>query len=217
MLEAKQIQNNWDIFLGYIKKYITGERQKQLLDFYSKIEDILILYPASTSPKYHSCFPGGYIHHVNNVIQNSIWLYKLWEKQGVDTSRFQLEELIFVAINHDLGKIGSSTKPLYIPQDDDWRKKNLGELYKFDTSFQFMSVPDRTIYLLQEDGIKISENEFIGIKTHDGLYDSANESYLKTFLPEAKPRTSLPYIIHMADLMSARIEFEQQFLTPKQL
>ena len=28
---------------------------------------------------------------------------------------------------------------------------------------------------------------------------------------EKKPRTSLPYIIHQADLMSARIEFEQEF------
>ena len=31
-------------------------------------------------------------------------------------------------------------------------------------------------------------------------------------MPEQKPRTSLPYIIHQADLMAARIEFEKEWL-----
>ncbi len=52
----------------------------------------------------------------------------------------------------------------------------------------------------------------VAIQTHDGLYDDANVKYLKTFLPEQKPRTSLPYILHQADLMAARIEFEQEWL-----
>ena len=52
----------------------------------------------------------------------------------------------------------------------------------------------------------------VAIQTHDGLYDVANEKYLKAFMPEQKPRTSLPYILHQADLMAARIEFEQEWL-----
>ena len=55
-------------------------------------------------------------------------------------------------------------------------------------------------------------NEMIAIQTHDGLYDQANEKYLKTFMPEQKPRTSLPFILHQADLMAARIEFEIEWL-----
>jgi len=31
-------------------------------------------------------------------------------------------------------------------------------------------------------------------------------------MPEQKPRTSLPFILHQADLMAARIEFEQEWL-----
>jgi len=30
--------------------------------------------------------------------------------------------------------------------------------------------------------------------------------------PEQKPRTALPFIIHQADLMAARIEFEKEWL-----
>ena len=31
-------------------------------------------------------------------------------------------------------------------------------------------------------------------------------------MPETKPRTSLPYILHQADMMAARIEFEREWL-----
>jgi hypothetical protein len=31
-------------------------------------------------------------------------------------------------------------------------------------------------------------------------------------MPEQKPRTSLPFIVHQADLMAARVEFEREWL-----
>jgi hypothetical protein len=31
-------------------------------------------------------------------------------------------------------------------------------------------------------------------------------------MPETKPRTSLPFILHQADMMAARIEFEIEWL-----
>ena len=52
----------------------------------------------------------------------------------------------------------------------------------------------------------------LAIQTHDGLYDAANEKYLKAFMPEQKPRTSLPFILHQADMIAARIEFEIEWL-----
>tara|TARA_R100000081_G_scaffold36982_1_gene17082 strand:- start:1238 stop:1621 length:384 start_codon:yes stop_codon:yes gene_type:complete len=82
----------------------------------------------------------------------------------------------------------------------------------FNKKLAFCSVPDRGLFLLQQHDISYSFNEMIAIQTHDGLYDDANVKYLKTFLPEQKPRTSLPYILHQADLMAARIEFEQEWL-----
>jgi hypothetical protein len=52
----------------------------------------------------------------------------------------------------------------------------------------------------------------VAIQTHDGLYDEANKKYLVSFTPEQKPRTSLPYILHQADMMAARIEWEIEWL-----
>jgi hypothetical protein len=211
-LTPEQIQNNWGIFLENIENYITGERKEKLINFYKKYEDRIILMPAAHKKEYHNAFPGGYVEHVNRVVRCAIKQSKLWEEEGADMSTFSMEELVFSAINHDLGKMGSETEDSYIPQDDKWRRDKLGEDYKFNTNVPFASVPDRGLFLLQSHGISYTFNEMISIQTHDGLYDEGNKKYLMSYMPEQKPRTSLPFILHQADLMAARIEFEREWL-----
>ena len=211
-LSAEQIQSNWNKFISYIEKYITGDRKEKLLTFYNKFQERLILMPAAHKKEYHNAFPGGYIEHVNRVIECALLQSELWEKMGADITTFTTEELVFSAINHDLGKMGSEEQESYIPQTDKWRKEKLGEDYMFNNKVPFSSVPDRGLWLLQHHDVKYSFNEMVAIQTHDGLYDSANDKYLKGYMPEQKPRTSLPFILHQADLMAARIEFEREWL-----
>ena len=211
-LTAEKIQSNWEIFLDNIRTHISSNRKEKLLEFYKKYEERIVMMPAAHKKEYHSAFPGGYVDHVNRVVRCSLKQYELWKEEGVDTSTFTIEELVFSAINHDLGKMGDEENVSYIPQTDQWRKDKLGENYMFNTKVPFASVPDRSLYLLQAHDISYSFNEMLAIKTHDGLYDESNKKYLHTFMPEQKPRTSLPYILHQADLMAARIEFEQEWL-----
>jgi len=211
-LSAEQIQSNWEIFLNNIETYITGDRSEKLLTFYKKFEERIILMPAAHKKEYHNAFPGGYVEHVNRVVRCALKQYELWKEEGADITTFTIEELVFSAINHDLGKMGSMDQASYIPQTDKWRREKLGEDYMFNKEVPFSSVPDRGLWLLQHHNIKYSFNEMVAIQTHDGLYDSANEKYLKAYMPEQKPRTSLPFILHQADLMAARIEFEREWL-----
>tara|TARA_S200002703_G_scaffold157051_2_gene164019 strand:- start:1818 stop:2603 length:786 start_codon:yes stop_codon:yes gene_type:complete len=211
-LTAEQIQSNWGKFLSNIETHIKGDRKEKLIEFYKKYEERIMLMPASHKKEYHSAFPGGYVDHVNRVVEAALDICSIWMKFGMDTSTFTNEELVFSAINHDLGKMGDEENESYIPQTDKWRREKLGEEYMHNKSIAFASVPDRGLYLLQSHGIQYSFNEMVAIQTHDGLYDVANEKYLKTFMPETKPRTSLPYILHQADMMAARIEFEIEWL-----
>ena len=96
----------------------------------------------------------------------------------------------------------------YIPNPSEWHRKNQGKVYTNNPDIVHMSVPHRSLWLLQEFGIKVSQNEMIGILTHDGVYDEANTTYLKSYLPERSLRTNLPIIMHHADHMASRIEFE---------
>ena len=211
-MNAQQLQSNYDELISYIEKYIESPRKEKVLDFYKQYEERLILLPASHKKAYHSAFVGGYVYHVLNVIKNAIVSFDVWGRAGSNLVDITLDSVVFCALNHDLGKMGTKDEDSVYPSQDEWRKKNMGELYKFNTNLSYMSVPDRSLFLLQEAGIPISQDEYVAIRTHDGLYDSANESYFKSFIPENRFRTPLALIIHEADMRAARIEFEQQYL-----
>lgn len=211
-LTAEQLNSNYQELLGYIDKYIQGERKQKLLDFYNQYEERIILLPAAHKEAYHSAFVGGYVFHVNNVIKNAIVSYDVWSRAGSDLSGITLENVVFCALNHDLGKIGTADEVSVFPSKDEWRKKNMGEMFTFNTKIAYMTVPDRSLFLLAQHGIEMSEDEWIAIRVHDGLFDDANKAYYKSFIPENKFRTPLSLIIHEADMRAARIEFEQQYL-----
>jgi hypothetical protein len=210
MLTAEQIESNWKEFLGYIDCYITSPRKEKLLKFYNKYSERIVLMPASHKAQYHNCFPGGYVDHVNRVVKAAIKLHQVWFDMGV-TMNYTMEELVFAALNHDLGKMGTEEEAAYIEQTDQWRRDKLNETYMYNDKIEFMSVPDRSLFLLQTNGIEVTKNELLAIKLHDGIYDEANKPYLINWLPEQKPRTSLVYIIHHADMLATRIEFEKEW------
>jgi hypothetical protein len=211
VLNEEQLLENWQQFLGYIEQYITGDRKKRLIDFYNKYEERFILLPASHKPAYHNCFPGGYIEHVNRVVSASLEIDSVWRKFDVKPT-YTTEEVVFSALNHDLGKFGTFEYEAVLPNPSEWHVKNRGEIYTFNTQMDYMTVPDRGLWLLSQWGIEVSKNEWLAIKLHDGLYDESNKPYLLSWGPETKLRTSLPFIIHQADLLAARVEFEREWL-----
>jgi hypothetical protein len=211
-LTAEKIKGNWDNLISKIDTYIAEPRRTQLKEFYNKYQERIIMMPASYKKEYHNAFPGGYVDHVIRVIDGALKINNVWKEMGVDQSTYTTEELVFSALNHDLGKIGDENYESYIPQTDQWRKDKLGEDYMFNDALAFASVPDRSLFLLQQNNIQYTFNEMVAIQTHDGIYDEGNKKYLSTFNPGQKPRTSLPYILHQADLMASRIEFEKEWL-----
>jgi hypothetical protein len=211
-LTAEQIQDNWNKFLSIIDTHISEPRRSKLKAFYEQYAERIMLMPASHKKEYHNAFPGGYVDHVLRVVLCAFKLNEVWIDMGVDTSTYTFEELVFASLNHDLGKMGDEQNESYIPQTDQWRKEKLGEDYKFNDRLEYMSVPDRGLHLLMSHGVTFSRNEMLAIKLHDGLYDDANKPYLMSWSPETKPRTALVFIVHQADLMAARIEFEQVWM-----
>ena len=205
-LNAEQISSNWDKFLNNIETYISSPRKEKLLEFYKNQSDRFVLMPAAANVNYHNCFPGGYVEHVNRVVDAALEVRSMWEKFGADMSTFTVEELVFSAINHDLGKVGDSTNDLYIPSTNDWRKKNLGEHYSYNAEVGFMTIPDRSLFLLQEAGISYTMNEMLAIRSHDGLYDDANKGYFISRIPESRPKSVIMFILHQADFLAAEVE-----------
>jgi hypothetical protein len=212
MLKAEQIQSNLEQFYSNIEQYIAEPRRSQLLALYNKQEEILALAPASSKASFHNSFPGGYVDHINRVVAAALAVSTVWMEFGADTDTFTREELVFSAINHDLGKLGLDGKPRYIPNDSEWHVKNQGANYKPNAELPFLPVQDNSLFILQSAGIQLSVNEYIAIKIHDGLYDDGNKAYLISGQNESKLRSSLALILHQADMLASRVEWEKEWL-----
>ena len=207
-LTAEQLEMNWQTLIDIIEKYIGEDRKENLLKFYGDFKERMMFAPASAKGHYHNAMPGGYVEHILHIINHSLEVKELWEKND-GMINFTDEELVFAAMHHDLGKIGDLDNEYYVPQTSDWHRTNRGEIYTHNPDLSYMKVPDRGLWLLQHYGVKVTEKEYIGIKLTDGLYDEANKSYLMSYNPDWALRSNLPYILHQADMMATHIEYDQ--------
>lgn len=207
MLKAEQIQENYEKHLKIINHYLTGDRKEKVLEMISSMEENYTMAPASTKSWYHNAFPGGYLDHVNRVVELSLRLGKMYESMG-GTIDYTEEEIVFSALFHDLGKLGDGEKVNYLPQTNKWRKDNMQEEFTNNPDLDYMLIQDRSLFVLQKYGIQVSQKEYLAIRLHDGIFDEANKAYFVTYNPDARFKTSIVNVIHMADYMASKIEYD---------
>ena len=209
MLTDTQIVQNWETLLQLIESTFPT-RKDALLKMYSELEERMVLMPASSMEHFHNAIPGGYVDHILRVYKCANALYDTWKQTGINVDGFTLEELAFAAFHHDLGKAGfpGTGNEWYIPNESEWHRKNQGKMYNHNPNIPNATVPDLSLYLLQYYNIPVSWNEYLAIKVHDGMYDDANKPYYMARSVGTKFKNSMPIIMHHADHMAARIEYE---------
>ena len=192
----KELFANYEKFLKQLEKFFSGERLEKLKHLYSENEYgyRVIMAPASAKEHFHNAYVGGYLDHIMNVLTTSFGVKKLYEARG-GTIDFTDEELVFSAIHHDLGKLGDKEQGEYYQiQESDWHRN--------------MDVVDRALFILQQYQIPCTWKETLAIKLSDGLYHEANSSYLKSYNPDHELKTNLPRLLHVADYISCRCEYD---------
>ena len=204
-ISIEQMAENLAKFYSMIDKYISGDRKDKLLDMYKGIEETLVTSPASTKISHHNAFAGGYLDHVLRVTEAALVFEKVWDKFG-QSKNYTTEELAFSALNHDLGKLGTNEQPVYIPNQSQWHRENQGLMFNYNPAITHMRIAERSLFVLQSYSIPVSENEFLAIRLHDGLYEEANKQYYITYNKDTELRSNIAYILHQADLMSSKIE-----------
>ena len=208
MLSSQQIIQNWNRFLDIIENQLPSDRSSILLDFYNKHEDRISMMPASEKNWKHSAFAGGYIDHVLRVYDIALMSNKIWLETGAVAS-FSEAELAFVALHHDLGKMGTEEFEYYLPNDSDWHVKNMGMVYKFNDKVDPMKINERSLFILQSLGINLTHEEFMAIKLSDGLYDDSNKFYFFAGQKETKIKSYLPFLLHHSIIQASQIEFQK--------
>ena len=207
-LTAEQIAKNWEQLRSLINNTFEGERKEKLNKMYDHFEDRMCMAPASGKEQYHYAHVGGYVEHVLHVVDCALKITNLWAAEGA-TINFTTEEVIFAAMHHDLGKVGDMDKDYYVPQESEWHRKNRGEIFTHNGELQYMTVTDRAIYLLNQFQVPMTENEYVGLRLTDGLYEEANKSYYISYNPDWALKSNIAYILHQADLMATKIEYDE--------
>lgn len=191
-LTAEEIEKNWNRFKMLCGTL--GERSGVVLEMLNQIDERLSMTPASSKENYHNSFPGGLVDHSIRVLLNANKIVKAFE-----WSHIPKESLILACLFHDFGKMGDHIADYYIPQSDSWRAEKLRENYTYNNELTYMTVPDRSVWLLSHFGVKLTQDEFLAIKLNDGQYAKENEAYkLK--------EPALADAVHMADLIATKQE-----------
>lgn len=190
-LSAEQITANWEKYVSLLQK--VSDRSEGIDALISALGERLCLTPASTRVAYHNCFPGGLVEHSLRVLKNANLLRKTF---NWDVS---INSLIIGCLFHDLGKVGDVDNDYYLPNDSQWHIEKLGENYKINTELDYMTVPDRGVFLCQHFGIQLTRDEMLAIKLNDGFFLQENKAYcLKDPL--------LAHIVMTADYISTMQE-----------
>lgn len=168
MLSEEQIQHNFDKFRSLCEKL--GHRSNAALALIDHFDTRLALAPASSSKKLHAAYPGGLVEHSLRVLGNAIKLNNAFDW------KLSKESMIIGCLFHDIGKLGSLTTELYIDSEK-WRKEKLGEMYQYNTSLEFMTVPHRSIFFCQHFGLRLKHDEMLAILLNDGFVVEENKAY----------------------------------------
>lgn len=190
-LTPEEIEQNWQKFYGLCGQ--AGERSAALLAMCDALAERIATCPASSRTSFHAAYAGGLVEHSLRVLTNAAKLCKTFGWY------IHQDSLIIGCLMHDIGKVGGLEKDLYVPQTSDWHRDKLGEVYKINEDMQYMTVPDRGIFLCQHFGIKLTESELLSIKLNDGQYAEENKPY-------KMKEPALAIIVHMADLIATKQE-----------
>lgn len=189
-LTPEKIVENWDKFRQLCSK--VGERSSSVLKMVDELEDRLSICPASAKVEHHLPFPGGLIDHSIRTLTNALTIWKTFFPGADSVTK---ESIVLVSLMHDLGKCGDERgNDFYVPQASQWHVDR-GENYTYNRNIQYMPHAHRSVYLLQRYGIRLSDEEFIAILTHDGTFAEENKPY-------SMKEPTLGVIVSMADYIA---------------
>jgi len=186
-----------DFVTKLIDDYFTNSRKIAIEEMLDTIGDRFFSSPCCSKLEFsstgHPCSPGGLVIHSIEVVK---LVFKLYKVLNIEESEVPKQSLVLASLFHDLGKIGTLEQPFYVPQDDNWRRDKLGELYtinkKIDDS---LTHAQRSVRLLSQFGVELTNLEHDAILLHDGIYVVENQNRESTYT-----QNKLLRIVHFADM-----------------
>ncbi len=175
-------------------KFAAG-RRKGFDDFMEWLNDT-DFFTAPASTRYHGASEGMLLCHSLNVCERLLRRTEEAKEKGIS-----MESMILVALLHDVCKIDR-----YIPKRDE--EGNITG-YEYNKAVELpVGHGERSVILIQQQGLTLTLEEIIAIRWHMGAYDDAARGNIRA-LDEAFKGHPLAVMLHLAD-MEATWLYEQE-------
>jgi hypothetical protein len=172
-------------------KALVVKRRKPFDEFTTFLESETSWLEGPASTRFHLCEPSGLLKHSVGVAET------LLKFRAALAPQISEESCVIVGLFHDVGKVGMPGKPLYLPNKDEWQKKNRGIMYTYNPAVTTMGLAVRSLYIVGKY-LPLSDAEAQAICYHDGQYVAENEVVAQNEEP-------LTLLAHWADYWTAHI------------
>lgn len=178
--DADQLFAMMGEFEHMVEKYLGERVPAEFMRWLNKETDFFVA-PAST--KYHGAYEGGLVEHSLNVFRRMMAIAAGEEQEG----EISLESAALVALFHDLCKVNTY-----------WA--NFDGAYTFASDLP-MGHGEKSVYLLLQNGVRLTDEEALAIRWHMGAYDAAVKGGCRD-MNSALRKTPLVLALQQADMQA---------------
>jgi len=189
-MDTEKLLSNFEKFASLLKKYFPDEGTEKFLEDFGVR---LTTCPRGLTSK-DGGDHGGLIDHALRTALVASSHSKLVEDSLPDVE-IDRKSVARVCLAHELGKLGTQEKELYIVQESQWHREKLGQNFKYNEECPKMTSSHRTLFLLQSYGMSLTDEEWIAILTSQGMQYTENSFYGNSLPSVAK-------ILHFAKSMT---------------
>jgi hypothetical protein len=179
MMNEESIKEAWESYLRLVSK-IGGDRGAAAVVMVESLEDRLPFCPAEPRTDSPGHYPGG-------LIEQALVVTKGMKKMN-DGFTFDVptETILIVGLFHEIGKVGSINppEPYFIDEDSSWHREKLGAFYKHNDRLAKLSVPERSLLMLQHFGVQLTEDEWTAIRGPARQPEWAESRLMPTWEPK---------------------------------
>lgn len=157
MMNERELTDLWTSYSKLADKIGNG-RHDAVQSMLDDLGERMILCPAEPRNDSPGCEPGGLIQQAITIAKGMKRLNDTFE-MGATT-----DSILLVGLFHEIGKVGSLEEPYFVPEEESWRREKLGAFYKPNERLGRMTIPERSLFLLNHYGVKLTEEEFMAIR-----------------------------------------------------
>ena len=156
MMNERELTELWTAYTKLAEKITDhGDGIDRMLE---DLGDRILMCPAEPRNDSPGCEPGGLVQQAITVAKG---MKKLNDGFSMGTTT---ESILLVGLFHEIGKVGSLEEPYFVPEEEGWRREKLGAFYKPNERLGRMTIPERSLFLLNHYGVKLTEEEFMAIR-----------------------------------------------------